>query len=131
MSRAYSREEIDRIIRRAQKKQGSEGVNHEELLAMAGELGLEPAALEEAIAEETDAKRISRAKAERQRRRRQEFKRHLMTFVVTMTFLFAVDLLSRGPFWFQWPLLGWGVAVAFHYLKAYHPSDEELEEERD
>jgi len=49
-------------------------------------------------------------------------------------FFMAVNLFSsRGPnfIWFHWPILGWGIGVAFHFLKAYVPAfyDEEQEEE--
>ncbi len=40
---------------------------------------------------------------------------HLIVFVAVMTLLFVIDMLtSPGTYWFQWPLLGWGIGVLGH-----------------
>lgn len=40
---------------------------------------------------------------------------HLIVFVAVMTLLTVIDLLtSPGTYWFQWPLLGWGIGVLGH-----------------
>ena len=43
------------------------------------------------------------------------FYTHLIVFVLVMLLLFVIDMLtSPGVLWFQWPLLGWGLAVLIH-----------------
>lgn len=68
------------------------------------------------------------------RQERKEFHKHLATYLVMSAFFIAINLFSsRGPgfLWFQWPMLGWGIGVVFHFMKAYVPAfyDEEQEEE--
>jgi hypothetical protein len=129
MSRNYSSEQIQRIIRRAQKSQMSDEIDHEELLRMASELGLDLRAVEAAAAAEDDAANLEAERTRKRRRRREQFRQHFSVFLIVMVFIFILNLLTRGPFWFQWPLLGWGLGVAFHYHSAYFPSEEDLDRE--
>jgi len=46
---------------------------------------------------------------------RMGFRIHLMSFLAVNAVLAAIAL-SRGQFWFVWPLLGWGVGLAAHGL---------------
>lgn len=40
---------------------------------------------------------------------------HVSIFVVVNLGLFLINLVTnRGHWWFYWPLLGWGIAVAIH-----------------
>jgi hypothetical protein len=44
---------------------------------------------------------------------------HLLVFAVVNAGLFLFNWATRGPdgaWWFYWPLLGWGIAVAIHLL---------------
>ncbi|WP_343549632.1 2TM domain-containing protein [Ralstonia sp.] len=43
------------------------------------------------------------------------FQIHLLSFLAINAGL-AVIALSRGQFWFVWPLLGWGLGLAAHGL---------------
>ena len=55
---------------------------------------------------------------------RASFKRHLITYLIMSVFFWVVWYFSGGydahsiP-WPAWPMLGWGVGVAFHYINAY------------
>ena len=56
-------------------------------------------------------------------RKRAGFKRSLLTYIIINIFLIGVWFLSSGPdsyFWPVWPILGWGIGVAFQYANAYH-----------
>lgn len=56
-----------------------------------------------------------RVKAARKRvKELRDFYGHLGIYAVTIAALFVVDLLSGSGWWFYWPMLGWGIAVAFH-----------------
>jgi two-component system, LytTR family, sensor kinase len=49
---------------------------------------------------------------------------HLLVFAVINAGLFLINWAMRGPdgaWWFYWPLLGWGVAVAIHLVTAFVP----------
>ncbi len=55
---------------------------------------------------------------QRARKRVEEIKgfyTHLVIYVVVNLFLFALNFITdRGNWWFYWPLLGWGIAVAIN-----------------
>ncbi|MEX0702101.1 MAG: 2TM domain-containing protein [Planctomycetales bacterium] len=46
---------------------------------------------------------------------------HLAVYVVVNAVLVAVDLSKPGSTWFYWPLLGWGIGIAFHAAKVFWP----------
>ena len=49
------------------------------------------------------------------------FYMHLMAYVVVMGVLMTINLISY-PFylWFLWPVLGWGIPIAFHGLSVFN-----------
>ena len=55
---------------------------------------------------------------------RASFKRHLFTYLIMTVFFWVVWYLSGGydvnsfP-WPVWPMIGWGIGIAFHYVNAY------------
>lgn len=51
---------------------------------------------------------------------KKEFYRHLGTYLVMSTFFFLLNAVtSFGDWWFYWPMLGWGLAVLFHYVDVF------------
>ncbi|MCI9844770.1 2TM domain-containing protein [Flavobacterium pectinovorum] len=49
-----------------------------------------------------------------------EFYEHLTVFVLVNPIVIAVNLMtSPGYLWFVWCLMGWGVGVVLHGLKAF------------
>ncbi len=53
--------------------------------------------------------------AERDRAIRR-LRRHILAYAAVNGALFLIVLLTPGPWWFLWPMFGWGVAVAAHWL---------------
>lgn len=47
------------------------------------------------------------------------FFEHLGSYLIVNTTLFSIDWLSGGGWWFHWPLLGWGVGLAFHGMSVF------------
>ncbi len=50
---------------------------------------------------------------------------HLLVYAVINAGLFLINWATRGPdgdWWFYWPLLGWGVAVAIHLVVTFVPA---------
>jgi len=49
------------------------------------------------------------------------FYMHLMAYIVVMTVLMVINL-TTYPFylWFLWPVLGWGIPIAFHALSVFN-----------
>ncbi|MBZ9578715.1 2TM domain-containing protein [Patescibacteria group bacterium] len=55
-------------------------------------------------------KRYKRAKEQAAKLKR--FYTHLTVYVVVIAFLFFIDWSDGGNWWFYWPAIGWGIAVA-------------------
>lgn len=56
------------------------------------------------------------------------FKIHLSSYIIINSILIAANLIfSPQKLWFLWPLLGWGMGILSHYLKAVHWIEKDLE----
>ena len=45
---------------------------------------------------------------------------HLVVYACVMSFLVVINLMSSTSYyWFRWPMLGWGIGVAFHALGVF------------
>ena len=50
------------------------------------------------------------------------FYTHLFTYIIVNLGLFLINLLttrSHGPWWFYWPVLGWGIGLASHAFSVF------------
>ena len=65
-------------------------------------------------------------------KKRAAFKRHLTTYLIINLFFWAIWWFTQGRFtgihhfagvWPIWPMLGWGLGIAFQYFDAYGPAD--------
>ena len=60
-------------------------------------------------------------RAQRQVEEIKGFYGHLVSFVTIMLFLLFINLkYSPRYLWFFWPLLGWGIGLLFHGLRAFN-----------
>jgi len=121
LSKQYSKEEVDRIIRRALKMKKEDSVNHQELIDTAREFGIDPQTLETAIEKEQEAFEIGKVRRTRLVRRKARFHRHLWSYIIVIGALLLINITTPGPWWFQWPALGWGIGLAFNFKAAYFP----------
>lgn len=56
------------------------------------------------------------------------FKIHLYSYLVINTIFIIVNLsFSPQKLWFTWPLLGWGIGVFSHYMKAVRLIERDIE----
>jgi carbohydrate-selective porin OprB len=56
----------------------------------------------------------------RQLSSKQEFYQHLSVYLVMSVFFLLLNLAtSIGTLWFHWPVMAWGLAVAFHYIDVF------------
>lgn len=65
--------------------------------------------------------------------KRAKFKSHLLSYIIVNGFLWAIWFFTQGRHqwmntgellrhsfpWPIWPMLGWGIGLAFHYAEAY------------
>lgn len=59
-------------------------------------------------------------------RKRASFKWNLIAYIIINAFLVMVWYFTEDDynnFWPIWPLMGWGIGLAFHYFGAYRGSD--------
>jgi hypothetical protein len=47
------------------------------------------------------------------------FYTHLGTYLFVNLLLFVVDVVTGSGWWFYWPLLGWGIALAAHAYRVF------------
>lgn len=119
VSKTYTRREADEILRRALAVQPAEGISHDDLVAAAREVGIPGEAIEAAAEQLGEDQRISERATLIRRRRRTAFLRHLLIYLVVNAGLFFVNRLdfvnqvTGDPhYWFQYPLIIWGVILA-------------------
>ncbi len=50
------------------------------------------------------------------------FKWSLASYIIVNSFLIGIWYFTskNDYFWPIWPILGWGIGIAFHYARAYH-----------
>ncbi|MDQ3037426.1 MAG: 2TM domain-containing protein, partial [Myxococcota bacterium] len=127
----YSRDEVEEILRRAAERtheQGGEALTHDELVAAAREAGIDTSAVEEAASSLAETRQDRLAVEQWSAARKRRFVSHVMTWLVVNSGLFLIDLLSGGGWWFYWPLLAWGMAVALQAVGALRePTPEQVE----
>ena len=54
-----------------------------------------------------------------EQRNKEAFKRHLRTYVVVIAFLFIIDVITGGGYWFYWPALAWGLGLFLHWSRGH------------
>ena len=121
LSRQYSSDEVHRIIRRASKLKQDDSITHEDLLNTAKELGLDSQTIETAVEQELKEYEKERAKESRLKRRKAGFRKHMWSYIIVIGGLLLINMMTPGPWWFQWPALGWGIGLAFNFRAAYFP----------
>ena len=128
-SKQFSKDEVDRIIRRALKLKKEDSISHQELMDTAEEFGIDSETLQAAI--EADRQDFEKKSARRNQmeRRKERFHRHLWSYLIVMGALMIINIMTPGPWWFQWPALGWGIGLAFNFKAAYFPLQRDLARE--
>lgn len=120
-AKQYSKDEVDRIIRRALKMKKVDAISHPELIDTAREFGIDRQTLESAIDEDQKVFEKEKARMDRILRRKARFHRHLWSYLIVIGGLVLINVVTPGPWWFQWPALGWGIGLAFNFKAAYFP----------
>jgi len=75
-----------------------------------------------------------REEALQQLKKKAEFKMHLFTYVVINALIVGVWLMTgSGFFWPIFPIVGWGIGLAFHAYDVYNgpPSEGDVQREMD
>ncbi len=129
-NRRFTSDEVSAIVRRGLEYQGGSGdISYEELEDIALQSGISAETLQQAMAEEDKHREHEQAKARWRKRRRSAFYHNLRAYVLVNLFLIAINLLTTpgGYFWPIWPILGWGLGLAFHAAATFFPNERQLD----
>jgi 2TM domain len=136
--KTYSREEADEILRRALSQQSVDGINHDDLVAAAREVGIPEAAIEAAAGQLGEHRVVKQRVEQLRRQKRRAFVRHLVTFLIVNGGIFLFDYFDGGPWFFQYVLIVWGIILLLLGIRQLAPeeaglvrrAERELEKER-
>ncbi len=120
MSKRYSNEEVQEILREATMMQKDPEISPEQLLEIAREVGISAQTLQKA-----EQAWLERQKAsQKQAKRRSAFIRfHLIPYLVVSVFLVLLNLATTPrDFWSIYPILGWGLGVTIDGASTYPKS---------
>lgn len=126
-----SDEDVDGILMLALRRQGREENDlRGRLRAAAEEIGISESELAEAEIEYAKTKHDKADFHEFRRRQVRDFREHFFTYLLVNTFLVSIDFISDQKIeWAMWPILGWGIGLAFHAWGSLNSgSDSFLEE---
>lgn len=124
----YSTEEVNRVIQRALHLKRRIGISQAELLEIGKDLGLDSRMIEAAIAEEMSALSTEKAEKEWRQSRKFGFHWHFWSYIVTNGVLLLVNIFTPGSWWVQWPVIGWGIGLTFHFQSVYFPTTRQVKE---
>ena len=111
----YTNEQVSRIIRTALESKQTDTISNRDLVEIGKELGLAEDEVQEAVCKDEKLLEMQ----EKFQRKKVSFKYHLYSYLAVNALLLVINLITPGPWWFQWSVLGWGIGLMFHY-KASH-----------
>lgn len=110
-SRRYTNDQVSSIIRRALESKQANTILHQDLVEIGKELGVSEDEIKAAVLEEERQQILSR----KVQRKKVGFRYHLNSYIGVNTLLLIINLVTPGPWWFQWSVLGWGIGLFSHY----------------
>lgn len=124
-------EDVDEVLKLALRKQGRADHDlRDRLLAAAEELGISAEELEEAELEYAQSKEERKEFVEFKQRQVREFREHFFAYIIINSLLVAINWLTAGTVnWAIWPILGWGIGLAFHAWGSLNSGSETFQEE--
>lgn len=126
--RRYSREEVDAILGRAvERERSADELSHDQLVAVAQEVGLSAASIERAITEIATERRDRDELAQLRRNDWRGFLHHLIPYLCVCSLLVMINVLTTSFPWALFPILGWGIGILSHLLAVAMPNREHLE----
>jgi len=128
--RRYTQEQVEGILQRALQRQqgtGAGNISHDDLIATAQELGIDPSQLEMAIMEQSEVGAVEDAKKAWLAKQKRSFYEHLRSYLIINGILVVINLITGGDAWVMWPILGWGIGLAFDAANTFWPSEKEIE----
>ena len=124
MSKKYSNEEVQEILREATMMQKDNEISQEQLLEIAAEVGISAENLQKAEKAWLERKE----KTQKQARRKSRFIRfHLIPYLAVSVFLVLLNLVTTPRyFWSVYPILGWGLGVTIDGSLIYSKNNKKI-----
>ncbi|MEN8114849.1 MAG: 2TM domain-containing protein [Actinomycetota bacterium] len=94
-----------------------QGLTFDQLVRVAGEVGISQDAVERAIVEERRRRSVDEREARKRVRRRMRFVRHAMVYALVVSALLLIDVLNGGGWWFYYIAALWGAVLAIQGLR--------------
>ena len=129
--RRYDEAEARAILDRALRRDTEQGIEHDDLVAAAREVGISEEALTTALQEVETSRAEDEVRRTIIRRRRRDLGSHALAYFFINGSLALVALLITGGWWFLWPTIGWGVGLVFHARDALRRSVSTAETRRE
>ncbi|HZH99050.1 MAG TPA: 2TM domain-containing protein [Fimbriimonadaceae bacterium] len=131
MLHRYEEEDVQEILSRALRVQSSaEDGDRQALIAAAAELGVSEEALAQAEKEWFQQKAELSERREFDALRKRDFLGHVTIYAIVNTALFLINLITPDPkWWFLYPLVGWGIGLAFHAVATFNRKSEDYEQQ--
>jgi len=128
---SYSEQEVQQILQFAISKQSYQGgFNRQQLLEMAKELDISPETLEQAEKDYWETQVLTQQRQAFDKARWNKCKQHAGTYVIVNAFLMTLNFVINNTIsWSLFPLLGWGVGLAFDFWECYTLEGEDYEDE--
>ncbi len=129
MGDRYSRDEVQAIMQRAldaQRTQSDE-VSHDELVAIARDLGVAPADLEAAARTVREERDLEASRAAVRRADRQGLLAHAIPYVLVNLGLALTLSITHNVSGFIWCALGWGIGLAMHAWRVFWPDPQRFD----
>jgi DNA-binding phage protein len=93
------------------------GLTFEQLVRVAGEVGISRDAVERAVRDQRRQKTVDEREAKKRVRRRMRFIRHILVYLVVVSSLFLIDALNGGGWWFFYIAALWGAVLAIQGMR--------------
>jgi hypothetical protein len=124
--------DVEEILKLAVRKAGfsDEDALRQRLHAAGSELGLSDAQIAAAEEQYWKQKAEEREQAEFKASLAKEFWEHLASYIIVNAGLLSFDLWNDGRLsWAFWPIVGWGIGLAFHAWGTFYSGSEDYEKE--
>src|SRR5687767_14164910 len=125
MRQEYEEGDVQEILKRAMHLDAGTQARKDILRASAAELGISDEALAQAELQWLQEKGQRDELQVFMVQRKRAFWEHLTSYVIVNAFLVCINFFTdSNSFWALYPILGWGIGIAFHAIATFKTDSE-------